>query len=242
MTENTFEKMPAVMPPVAFNASFYNQPDLSTAILDHNIQSSVHQFGLQAIICFDAQPNPIPSHLGLPQLDNDYSEQVFFQLSFPKMQFGLFTKATKSTFLQMTLSEYLCLLQFISTEWGRVKSKLLTQMDVMNQGQDPVTLTSHLFFYNHGFSYFKISLSERLLLKAKMDSKTQPVKSPAADQAVFSKEGFKVWLEMTTNETSEMVLPIDALVELAHHQLSIKMLMEFWTAYKSRQWKRLKTV
>ena len=160
------------VPPV-YDAVFYNKPD-AHSVLVHACGSSSVEWGFQAIICFHSRPI-LPSHLGLPPMSS-YEDRVFLQVASENKPFIRQCEALSSQAMQINVTEYLILLQFVANEWSRLQSKLNSQLATMREGTDPVYITSHLLFYNHGSSHYRVSLSSRLVLKAWIDSRdTKPL-------------------------------------------------------------------
>ena len=219
---------PFVIPSV-FDSVYYNKPDLQS-VLVHAFSSSFTFAGLQAILCF--HPAPIlPSHLGLPQLDS-YEDKVFLQVAAEDQPFLLQSAVANGKAMQINITEYLILLQFVAKEWSRLESKLEYQLTAMKEGTDPINITGHLVFYNHGSSYFKTNLSSRLVFKAWIDS--------SQDQKIIyacleKKSDFSDGLE-------QMFLPMNSLLTMAQDTVGVKMLIDFLTHYKSRTKKRLRSV
>jgi hypothetical protein len=193
--------------------------------------SSADVGGFQAILCFHPKPH-IPSHLGLPP-SNDYEEKAYLQVTSPDQCFVQQNQAHRSHSMQITVTEYLILLSYIETEWMRLSSKLESQLITMREGTDPVFMSGHLKFYNHGSSHFRVSLSSRLVLAASIDSRSSGNK-------------IKAWLERRPmsdqNDYQEMELPMPSLMLLTQDTAGIKALVEQMTAYKSRSRKRSKSV
>ena len=164
--DDTVQVPSFVIPPV-FDSLYYNKPDLQS-VLVHSYSSSFTFAGLQAVLCFHPQPI-LPSHLGLPNLET-YEDKVFLQAATQDQPFLLQTHAANGQSLQINITEYLILLQFVAKEWPRLESKLDCQLTSMKEGTDPINITGHLVFYNHGSSFFRTNLSSRLIFKAWIDS------------------------------------------------------------------------
>lgn len=217
--------------PGVFDATYFNTPDV-TSLLVHTISSSSQDDGFQAIVCLHSRPD-IPSHLGLPVLPN-YEDKAFLQVSPENETFVLQTQASKHRAMQVTVMEYLILLQFVGNDWPRLKSKLNSQLITMREGTDPVFMTGYLLFYNHGSSHFRVSLSSRLVFKACVESRDP-------------EHRIKAWLERrpdSNNESSphEMPLPMNSLTILSQDTIGVKTLVDQYSAYKNRSRKRSKAV
>ena len=224
---------PSFQVPGVYDPVFYNQPD-SHSVLVHACSSSSVEGGFQAIVCFFSKPD-LPSHLGLPLLSN-YEDKVFLQMAKKDQPFLLYSQVPRGQSLQITVTEYLILLQFVAHEWPRLKSKLKSQLVTMREGTDPVYISGHLVFYNHGSCHYRVSLSSRLVFRAKMESREE-------DNVP------KTWLERkqdaNTNSAchdQEMSLPMESLGLLANDSVGIKALTDYMANYKSRSRKRTKAV
>lgn len=228
--------------PKAFDPVFYNQPDVQSVIV-HSVSSSHKASGFQAIILLHPK-SIVPSHLGLPQSYFSSSssssssgsrpdETVYMMVSAKNQPFVAYNHAPKSQVLQVSIHEYLTLLSFWINEWSRLKSKLMSQIDSMRQGQNLVPITSTLAFYHHGFSNYSVSLSPRLTLKAKADSR-----STKDDDCI------RAWLELNSSGAAVQVfgLPVEALAELTQDTTSFNTLTNLVAGYKSRSRKRSKAV
>lgn len=229
--------------PGVFDASYYNTPDIHS-VLVHAVSSSSKEEGFQAIICFHPRPD-LPAHLGLPTISN-YEDKAFLQVANENQPFLQQHQVPKTNAMQVTVTEYLILLQFIMGEWPRLQSKLSSQLVTMREGTDPIYITGNLVFYNHGFSHFRVSLSSRLVFKAWIDSRDPKnnVKAclerhhghdspPAANGASGHHE---------PPSYHEMALPMNSLVALTQDIASYKALVDQMAAYKSRSRKRSKPV
>lgn len=228
---------PFIVPNV-YDPSFHTAPD-SNSVLVHSIASSSVDPGLQVILSFHPRPD-MPAHLGLPPLPS-YEERAFLQVAPENHSFVLQTQAARSNAMQITVTEYLILLQFVNNEWPRLQSKLESQLVTMREKTDPVFMTGHLVFYSHGSSQFKVSLSSRLVFKACIQSR-DPDKT------------IKAWLERNTSSTQsncdapigsaiqELVLPMNSVLILAQDYIGVKTLIELMGVYKSKSRKRQKPV
>jgi hypothetical protein len=220
--------------PGVFDAVYYNTPDIHSVFV-HAVSSSADEEGFQAIICLHPSPDR-PAHLGLPVLPN-YENKAFLQVAPENHSFVLQSQTQRNYGMQVTVTEYLILLQFVGHEWPRLKSKLDSQLITMREGTDPIYITGYLMFYNHGSSHFQVSLSSRLVFKASVESRDPEHK-------------IKAWLERRSlsdgnspdNGFQEMVLPMNALTTLGHDTQGIKSLVDHMANYKSRSRKRSKTV
>lgn len=219
--------------PGVFDASFFNKPD-AHSLLVHTVSSSADEEGFQAIVCLHSTPDR-PAHLGLPVLPS-YEDKAFLQVACENQPFLLQSQTPKTHAMQVTVTEYLILLQFVGNEWPRLQSKLNNQLITMREGTDPVYMTGYLMFYNHGSSHFQVSLSSRLMFKACIESRDPHHK-------------IKTWLERrlisdgnsTDSNIHEMTLPIHALSTLSQDTLGVKTLVDHLASYKSRSRKRNKT-
>ena len=220
---------PFTIPPV-FDPVYYTTPD-PHSVLVHSISSSSEDDGFQAILCLHSRVN-LPSHLGLPNLSN-YNERAFLQVAPINQPFMLQTQAARAHSMQITVTEYLILLQFIENEWGRLQSKLESQLITMQEGTDPIYLSGYLKFYNHGTSHFRVSLSSRLVFVASVELRD-------------AKRQVKAWLERRPlsdqNDYQEMALPMNSLVLLTKDKPGMQALVEQMGAYKNRSRKRVKSV
>ena len=215
--------------PLAFDSVYYNKPD-TKSLLAHSYSSSFTHPGLQAILCFYSNPI-IPSHLGLPHLDN-YEDKVFLQVASEDQPFLLQTHAAHGQSMQINVTEYLILLQFVAQEFPRLESKLKSQLMDMHEGTNPINITGHLIFYNHGSSYFKTNISSRLVFKAWIQSSLNQDK-------IYS------YLEKKSEHTDKMeqlCLPMDSLLTLANDTTGIKVMTEILAHYKSRVKKKPRPV
>ena len=228
--------------PPAFGPVIVNQPD-PQSVMVHSIVSSSRDAGLQAVIILHPKTE-IPSHLGLPSPPTSSPhEETAFLMAAPRNQpFVLYSQAPKALVMQISVTEYLTLMTFFAKEWPRVRSKLLLQASTMQEGTDPVPLTTHLVFYSHGMSCYSISLSNRLVFKAKIDSRKLREKD----------ECLRAWLEQPRTGSSsnngghggpqEWICPLAALSSLAQDESSLKALTDVVTTYKNRGRKRSKPV
>jgi len=238
--------------PAPFEASFYNQPD-PYSVLVHAVPSSFTESGFQAVLVLHAK-SEIPEHLGLPppppppsssSSSNKGYEETAFLMSAPKTQpFVMYHQAPRALTLQITVMEYLTLLAFMGKEWPRVKSKLTHQLTTMKEGSEPISIAPHLSFYGHGSCHFQISLSHRLALKAKAESR-----SLRENEERMTAHHVKAWLELksdastgATPSNEEFALPLEALAALVQDQRGVKTLTDLVAAYKSRSRKRNKSV
>jgi len=224
---------PAFTIPGVYDASFYNTPDAQSLML-HAVASSSEEEGFQSIICFHPRPH-LPAHLGMPVLSN-YEDKAFLQVGVENTPFHLQSQAPKSHSMQVTVTEYLIMLQFVGHEWPRLKSKLQSQLTTMREGTDPVFISGHLMFYNHGASHYRVSLSSRLTFRACVESRDP-------------EQNIKTWLERRshTDATSdspiqEMALPMNALTILSQDVNGVQTLVDQMAAYKNRSRKRNKSV
>jgi len=229
--------------PTPFDSHFYNHPDVQSVLI-HAVTSTHCDSGLQAVIVL--HPNAvIPSHLGL-STSSEGGETAHLMISRPNHPFVAYSDAPKAVVMTVSIVEYLTLLTFWSSEWPRLKSKLLHQVSLMTDGTDPVKITTNLSFYSHGLSHYSVSLSSRLVLRARADSRL-PTKED---------ECLKVWLELKSASTGMsadgssgsggllqvLTLPCNALSALAQDGHSIKTLTDLVAGYKNRTRKRTKPV
>jgi hypothetical protein len=173
----------------------------------------------------------LPSHLGLPLLDS-YEDKVFLQVALEDQPFLLQSHVVCGQALQINVTEYLILLQFVAKEFPRIESKLKTQWTDMQEGTNPINITGHLVYYNHGSSYFKASLSSRLVFRAWIQSSLN-------ENVVFS------YLEKKldgTDDTERMRLPMESLLTLAKDASGIKVMADIVAHYKSRVRKKPRPV
>ena len=226
--DDTVQVPSFVIPPV-FDSLYYNKPDLQS-VLVHSYSSSFTFAGLQAVLCFHPQPI-LPSHLGLPHLET-YEDKVFLQAATQDQPFLLQTHAANGQSLQINITEYLILLQFVAKEWPRLESKLDCQLTSMKEGTDPINITGHLVFYNHGSSFFRTNLSSRLIFKAWIDSHQDQKMIHAC---LEKKSDF-------SDNVEQMPLPMNSLLTMAQDALGMKILSEMMAYYKSRMRKRPRPV
>lgn len=220
--------------PGVYDPSLYNTPDVQS-LLVHSVASSSEEEGFQSIISFHPCPN-MPSHLGMPILSN-YEDKAFLQVSVENTPFHFQSQAPKTHAMQVTVTEYLILLQFVANDWPRLQSKLNSHLTVMKEGTDPIYISGHLVFYNHGASHYRVSLSSRLVFRACVESRDP-------EQVV------KTWLEKSPindgNSDSSavhcMALPMKALTILCQDVNGFKALVDQMAAYKNRSRKRSKSV
>jgi hypothetical protein len=219
--------------PGVYDANLYNTPDAQSLLL-HAVASSSDEEGFQAIISFHQRPH-LPNHLGMPVLSN-YEDKAFLQVGVENSAFHLQSQAPKTHAMQVTVTEYLILLQFVGNEWPRLQSKLNTQLTTMREGTDPVFISGHLMFYNHGASHYRVSLSSRLTFRACVESRDPEQK-------------IKTWLERRSlNEASsdtlihDMALPMNALTILSKDVTGIQTLVDQMALYKNKSRKRSKSV
>ena len=234
---------PSFTIPSVFDPVFYNVPD-THSVLVHAMSSSTDEPGFQAIICLHPRPD-LPAHLGLPPMSN-FEDKAFLQVAPENQPFVLQSQAPRSNAMQLTVTEYLILLQFAANEWPRLKAKLKSQLDTMCEGTDPIYISGHLVFYNHGSSHYRVSISSRLVFRACIESRDK-------DQII------KTWLErrsmsdqqFTVHHNNagdplllyqEMALPMKTLLLLTQDSTGLKALVNLVAAYKSRSRKRTKTV
>jgi len=220
--------------PGVFDASFYNTPDIQSLLL-HAVASSSEEEGFQAIISFHQRPH-LPAHLGMPVLSS-YEDKAFLQVSMANTPFHLQSQAPRTHAMQVTVTEYLILLQFVGNDWPRLQSKLNSQLTTMREGTDPIYISGHLMFYNHGASHYRVSLSSRLTFRACVESRVPEQK-------------IKTWLERrslndgsgSSSEIQDMELPMNALTILSQDVNGVQALVDQMSAYKSRARKRSKSV
>lgn len=221
---------PSFVIPAVFDAIYYNTPDVHS-VLVHSISSSSEEDGIQAILCLHPRPD-LPSHLGLP-VSSNYEEKAFLQVASANQPFIQQSQVPRTHSMLITVTEYLILLQFIENDWPRLESKLESQLTTMREGTDPIYLTGHLMFYNHGSSHFRASLSSRLVFAAQVESR-----NPAGK--------VKAWLErrplLDQNDYQEMMLPMKSLVQMLQDKAGLKALVDQMAAYKMRSRKRSKPV
>jgi len=216
--------------PVAYDPSLVNQPD-GQSVLVHSLPSSHKDLGSQAVIVLHPK-SLLPSHLGLSHLTR-VEETCFLTTSSKNEPFVMFHQAPKGTTLQISVCEYLTLLNFFTKEWSRLRAKLETQTDKMREGKDPVAISSHLSFYSHGCILYTVAISPRLTLKIQADSR-----KPAKDD-----EFLAGWLEQRSgNHQQECVMALQALATLSQHTHAIKTLTDAVSSYKNRSRKRSRPV
>jgi hypothetical protein len=235
--------------PSAYDATMENQPD-AQSVLVHAMPSSFKDAGFQAVIILHPKSS-IPPHLGLVSggtTGGGRLEETAFLMTVNKTQpFIMYNQAAKSQVLQISIVEYLTLLLFVGKEYSRLESKLLSRAKAMRDGNEPVTVTGHLSFYNDGCCVYRTSLSHRLVFKAKADSKK------AKDEDCVC-----AWLEQrhghgggggsssssssNNNSLVEYNLPMKTLSALAQDVASVNALIDHVTAYKSQSRKRSKPV
>lgn len=207
--------------PNHFDSVYYNKPDCKS-VLVHSQSSSFTHPGFQAILCFHSQPL-LPAHLGLPKLDN-YDNKVFLQVAYEDQPFILQSLVAPGQWMQINITEYLILLQFINKEWTRLSSKLNYQLKTMREGAEPIFISGRLMFYNHGSSYFKTNLSSRLVLKAWIESGD-------------TKGSINCCLEKKVDHCDAvelMTLPMESLHTLSQDTVGIKAMTDILAYYKSR--------
>lgn len=230
------EPPPTFTIPSVFDPVFYNRPD-AQSFLVHACPSSISDAGLQVILCMHPRPVSLPPNLGLPS-SSSYEEKAFLQVAWETQPFVLQSQAPRSQSMQITVTEYLILLQFAANEWSRLKSKMRSQRTAMREGTDPIHITNYLMFYQHGSSHYQVSLSSRLIFKARMDSRDE-------------KETVRTWLERhgdgggrgsSSQQHQDMTLPMDAVVQLAKDVAGVKTLVDSLAEYKSKSRKRNRTV
>lgn len=227
---------PTFSVPAVFDPVFYNTPDAQSLLLNA-VASSADEEGFQSIICLHPRPT-LPSHLGLPPLSN-YEDKAFIQVAVENSPFIYWHQTPPTHAMQLTVTEYLILLQFVGNEWPRLHSKLQSQLITMREGTDPVFMSGHLMFYNHGASHFKVSISFRLTFRACVESRDPENK-------------IKTWLErrslpdasgnISDSSVHEMALPMNALTTLAQDTTGVKSLIDQMAQYKSRSRRRSKSV
>ena len=241
--------------PTFYDPVFSNQPD-SQSVMVHSCASTYKNGGFQAIIVLHPKSD-VPSHLGLSAAESagpsssSSSEQravaavaaettAFIMSSSKNQPFVMYKEAPKAAQMQLTVTEYLTLVNFFASEWPRLRSKLLLQTSKMREGLDPLPVTSHLVFYSHGVCRYSASLSSRLAIKVKADSR-----KPADNDECLS-----AWLELyplpsqssSGGGRQEFDLPLSALSTLASDSAGLKTLTDLVTAYKNRSRKRSKPV
>jgi hypothetical protein len=211
------------MIPSHFDAVLYNKPDCKS-VLVHSQSSSSKHCGFRAILCFYSQPF-VPDHLGLPKLDN-YEDIVFLQVAGENQPFIQQSQQAvpHHWMLQINITEYLILLQFVNKEWDRLHSKLNYQLKMMREGSEPIYISNRLVFYNHGSCCFKTHLSARLVLRAWIDSADM-------DSTVHCCLEKKVDYN---DDPETMVLPMESLITLAQDALGMRAMTDILAYYKSR--------
>lgn len=231
--------------PAAYDSHFYNHPDVQSVLI-HSVASSDKDSGLQAVVVLHPKTS-IPPHLGLSSHGGD--EVAHLMVSAHNQPFLAYNDAPRALVMAVSVTEYLTLLTFWASEWSRLKSKLLHQMNMMTEGLDPVRITNNLAFYSHGMSHYSVSLSSRLVLRARADSRLSS----------REEECLKVWLELKPSDKSSesstlggggggggglqvLSLPCKAVTALAQDTHSIKTLTDLVGAYKNRSRKRCKPV
>ena len=225
--------------PAAYDATMQNQPD-THSVLVHALPSSFKEPGFQAVIIL--HPNSsLPSHLGLVAPSSSSGsprfEETAFLMTVNKTQpFVMYSQASKSQVMQISITEYLTLLMFVGKEWSRLESKLANRAKAMKDGNEPITVTNHLSFYNDGCCLYRTCLSPRLVFKAKGDSKMKR-----------NEDCVSAWLEHRIGHGSnsslvEYSLPMKTLSSMAQDTLSINALVDHVTMYKNRSRKRSKPV
>jgi hypothetical protein len=188
----------------------------------HSYSSSFLKPGFQAILCFDSKPH-LPAHLGLPELSN-YEDKVFLQVAAEDQPFVLQSRVALGQWMQINITEYLILLQFINKEWTRISSKLDFQLNSMRKGNEPISISGHLVFYNHGSSFFKTNVSSRLLFKAWIESgDPQSTIHCCLEKKIDQSDNFEV-----------MTLPMESLAKMAQDVVGFKSLANILAHYKSR--------
>ena len=225
--------------PAAYDSTMQNQPD-THSVLVHALPSSFKEPGFQAVIILHPNSN-IPPHLGLAASTTSPRSQRFeetaFLMTVNKTQpFIMYSQASKSQVMQISITEYLTLLMFVGKEWSRLESKLASRAKAMKDGSEPITITNHLSFYNDGCCLYRTSLSARLVFKAKGDCKIKR-----------NEECVSAWLEHRVGHGSgsslvEYTLPMKTLCSMAQDTTSVNALMDHVTNYKNRSRKRSKPV
>lgn len=211
---------PTLAIPKHYDVVYYNKPDCKS-VLVHSCSSSFSQAGFQAIVCFHSQPF-LPSHLGLPKMNN-YQDTVFLQVADEDQPFILQSQVAPGQWMQINITEYLILLQFVQKEWPRLSGKLNCQLKAMREGNEPVFISGRLTFYNHGSSYFKTNLSSRLVFKAWIES--GDVKG-TIHCCLEKKVDYCEAVEL-------MILPIESVLMLAQDAIGMKAMTDILAYYKS---------
>jgi len=207
--------------PSHYDIVYYNKPDCKS-VLVHSYSSSFKEAGFQAILCFHSQPF-IPAHLGLPEMKH-YEDMAFLQVAVADQPFVLQSQVAPGQWMQITITEYLILLQFIAKEWARIAAKLNYQLKTMREGAEPIHISGRLVFYNHGSSYFKTNLSSRLLLKAWIESGDV---TGTIHCCLEKKVDYCDAVEL-------MTLPMESLTTMAQDASGMKAMTEILAYYKSR--------
>lgn len=216
--------------PSYYDANMVHLPD-AQSIFVHALASSHNHGGCQAVILLHPKSSP-PLHLGLVA-STRVEETVHLMTSVKNEPFVMFHQAAKGMTLQISVAEYLTLLQFFVKEWPRLRSKLEAQTDKMRDGKDPVAISSHLSFYSHGCILYSVAISSRLVLKIKADSK-----KPSKDDEYLSG-----WLEQRSgNHHQECTLALQALATMSQHTHTVKTLTDAVTSYKNQSRKRSQPV
>jgi hypothetical protein len=158
-------------------------------------------------------------------MDN-YEDKVFMQVAGENQPFIQQSQHTSPHhwMLQINITEYLILLQFVNKEWDRLHSKLNYQLKMMREGSEPIYISNRLVFYNHGSCCFKTSLSSRLVLRAWIDSTDI---NGAVHCCLEKKVDFG-------DDPETMMLPMANLVTLAQDALGMRAMMDILAYYKSR--------
>lgn len=220
--------------PAAYDPSLIHLPDCQS-VLVHAIPSSHKEGGIQAVILLHPKTF-VPPHLGLPSPSSSNirpEETAFLLTSSPNEPFVRFDQAPKDCTAQISVTEYLTLLQFFVKDWSRLHSKLEMDTQKMKDNRDPVAISQHLSFFSHGCCLYSIALSPRLVLKIKADSR-KPLKDG---------EYLSGWLEQRVgNRWQEFVLALPAVIALSHNTHAVATLSDIVTQYKNKSRKRSKPV
>lgn len=217
---------------------FTNQPD-PRSVLCHAVHSWSASGGLQAILSFDKQPK-CPESLGLPKSD-DMSNLVYLQVSPKCSPFEPFTVTPPEHSLVLCVENYMHLYQFFSQTWSLVRSKLLSNAQVMIEGKEALLLSSNLYFFGHGTSTYKARLGKDLYITATIKSKDTVAVVPAPNRGADSETTPEpITITVTKNDKS-LKLPLQATTKL-FSDVSAYQVLRQRTQYKSSSSKKHKSV
>lgn len=189
------------------------------AVLVHELESSVNMHGFRAVVVTQKAAmnhSSIPAHLGIPHTEA-IAGKVFIQIAHYNERFVAHTDA-KLKFV-VDIDEYLELYKFFHYDWPRVVAKIKFNIRHMREATQPIRLTNHLYFYHHGYTIYKTTLGQKLLLRARSDSQ---------DKVMDRVTCWIKYADITApHSNNQLELPLNTL----HDMFSDKRALEMLTAH-----------